>query len=453
MTRARCYGLLLLLLSGGIFIMWGLASQYATQERSVVGGMGDFKLIYGAARCLLQHNDPYSQNAIEGFYQSEQWTIPPNPVLSLGATLYLYFPTVSIFIAPFAMLPWGPAHVLWMMLTAAGLILAAFLMWNIAANRTPGVSLFLICILLANCEVVFSSGNAAGIAVSLCVVAVWCFLKERFVQIGILCMAVSLCIKPHDAGPVWLYFMLVGGVYRKRAQQTLVMTIVLGLAGVLWVSHIAPHWMQELHSNTLANSMHGYVNDPGPAEVHGPNPDGLIDLQTVISIFRDDPRIYNPVSYLICGAPLLIWLVRTVRSCCSATRVWFALAAIVPLSILPIYHRGYDAKLLLLTIPACAILWAKGGPIRWVALVVTTAGIVLTADIPLVILNIFTKNLHVDTVGIFGKILTVVLMRPVPLILLVMAIFYLWVYVRRDPGGSAMTKPGGPGGAPIASMP
>jgi hypothetical protein len=35
-------------------------------------------------------------------------------------------------------------------------------------------------------------------------VAAWCFIKGRFIPAGILCLAVSLAIKPHDAGLVWL---------------------------------------------------------------------------------------------------------------------------------------------------------------------------------------------------------------------------------------------------------
>jgi hypothetical protein len=41
--------------------------------------------------------------------------------------------------------------------------------------------------------------------------------------------------------------------------------------------------------------------------------------------------------------------------------------------------------------------------------------------------------LHITTVGLPGELLTVVLTRPAPLVLLAMGIFYLWIYVRRDP--------------------
>jgi hypothetical protein len=97
------------------------------------------------------------------------------------------------------------------------------------------------------------------------------------------------------------------------------------------------------------------------------------------------------------------------------------------------YHRTYDAKLLLLTVPACAILWAEGGAIRWAALLATTAGIVSTGDIPLVIFLILTKNMQISTAGLFSQIRTVLLLEPTPLILLAMAIFYLWIYLRRAP--------------------
>jgi hypothetical protein len=304
-------------------------------------------------------------------------------------------------------------------------------MWKLAASHSSGVSLFLVCILLANCFIIFAYGNAAGLVVSLCVVAVWCFLQERFVPAGILCLAVSLAIKPHDAGLVWLYFLLAGGTYRKRALQTLAVTIVLGLPALLWVSSVAPHWMPELQSNILATSARGALNDPGPASIDFLGPDPIVDLQSVISVLRDDPHIYNPAGYLLSGVLLLAWSLATLRSRVSPANTWLALAAIATLTMLVTYHREHDAKLLLLTVPACAMLWAEGGPMGWFALLANSAGILITGDIPSMLLLLFTRNLPLSTAGLFGKIETILLVRPASLILLAMSIFYLWAYVRR----------------------
>ncbi len=200
-------------------------------------GWADFRGVYSGTRCLLEHQDPYKASewvaaygAVGGKRPSE--TVESNPT----SGLYVNLPTTFIFVAPFAMLPWQPALLLWIILTAGVFTFAAFLMWNLGARYAPNVSLLLICILLTNCEMVFGGGNTAGIVIGLCLVAVWCFLREQFVWAGVLCLAVSLAIKPHDAGLVWFYFLLAGGVHRKRALQTLLVTAVLGLSAFLWVS-------------------------------------------------------------------------------------------------------------------------------------------------------------------------------------------------------------------------
>jgi hypothetical protein len=436
MKRMRRIGLLLILLCGGISAIWGFYI-----EPFIPGGMIDFKGIYYGERCLIEHRDPYKEGEPLRVYQVEGDPPQPQAGLRQNLTWYIYLPATSIFIAPFAMLPWGPAHLLWMILTAGSLIFAAFLMWNIGANHAPILAGGLICFVLANSEILCAAGNPAGIVVSLCMIAVWCFFQERYVPAGILCMAVSLAIKPHDAGLVWLYFLLAGGVYRKRALQTLVLAVALGLPAILWVSHVAPHWMQELHSNLLAASAPGMNSDPGLSNSVRYGPSMIIDLQSIISVFWNDPHIYDLVSYLVCGALLLVWSVRTLRARLSPEGAWIALAAVVPLTMLVTYHRPYDAKLLLLSVPACAMLWAKGGMIRWLAFLLNTAGIVLTSDIPLVISLILTRNIHISATGLSGQTMLDVLMRPTPLILLAMGIFYLWIYVRRDPDQGATVMP------------
>ena len=438
MKRTNQIGLAWILLASGISIGWGFSvGQNAN-------GWVDFRAVYYGTRCLLNHHNPYKVSELESVYRAEGGERPSETVAAHQAVvLYVNVPTTFIVVAPFALLPWGPAHVLWLVLTAGVFLLAALLMWDLGASYAPDVSLILICILLVNCESIFGAGNTAGIVVGLCVVAAWCFIRERFVPAGVLCLALSLAIKPHDAGLVWLYFLLAGGVYRKRALQALFITAVLGLSAFLWVSHIAPHWMQDWQSNLSTISTPGGINEPGPASLTGRGAAMVIDLQAAISVFRDDPRIYNPASYIICGALLLAWAVRTLRLRFSPARAWIALAAVVPLTMLVTYHRPWDAKLLMLTVPACAMLWAEGGPIAWIALLTNAMGMVLTGDIPLAVLSIVFNKLHVDTTGILGQMLTLVMLRPASLILLAMSIFYLWVYLRRDfPEANTIKAPG-----------
>ena len=257
-------GLLLLLLSGGISIVWG-----SFIEHNSPGRMADFKAIYYGARCLIHHSDPYKEAEFLSVYQAEGGEFPLDPTLSRlfrrAVPVCINLPTALLLAAPFSILGWGAAHLMWMILTVASLMLAAYLIWTLSARWSPGVSIFLICIVLANSEILFAGGNLAGIAVGLCVMAAWCFLKDRFVPAGVLCLAVSLALKPHDAGLVWLFFLLAGGVYRKRALQTLVVVAVLSLPSILWVSHIAPHWAQELQSNLAGDFGAWGSQRPGPS--------------------------------------------------------------------------------------------------------------------------------------------------------------------------------------------
>ena len=428
MTRARLDGLYFLLIGCAVFLLLGAALRTGAHAP-----MLDFRAVYYPARCLMQHCDPYNESEVLRVYQTEGvYASLDTAKERMMASRYGYLPSAFSFTVLFALLPWWYAQALWTALTIGGIILASFLIWTIGANHAPVISGCLIGFLLANSEVLAIQGMCAGIVISLCVVAVWCFLRERFVPAGILCFALSLAIKPQDTGLVWLYFLLAGGVYRKRAWQVLVAAVLLSLPALLWVWHLSPHWIQELHSNILALSAHGGLNDPGPATSGARGLAAVISLQAVLSAFWDDPRIYNPASYLICAPFLLAWVIVALRFRPTAARVWLGLAAIAAFSVLPIYHRQYDAKLLLLAVPACATLWAEGGLTGRLALLVTAAGFLVTGDLSSAILMGLINHLHLNTAGLAGRILMAVQVFPAPLTLLVMGIFYLWVYLRRS---------------------
>jgi hypothetical protein len=193
----------------------------------------------------------------------------------------------------------------------------------------------------------------------------------------------------------------------------------------------APNWMNELHSNLMNSLAHGGYNDPALATTGQYALNMVISLQSAISVFCNDPRIYNPVTYLLCAPLLLVWVFVTLRFRSSPARAWLALAAIAALTMLPTYHRPHDAKLLLLTVPACAMLWAEGGRIARFALLINTAAFVLTGDFPWMLLTGLIDKLHIPATGISGQIHTAIWVFPTPLALLVMSVFYLWMYARR----------------------
>ncbi len=431
----RRNGLVWVLVCIGTAIPWGTSIAY--------GGRAwmDFRSVYAGARCLIHEHNPYSVGDMEGEYQSEDGQRPPaSPLRLQSITLYVNLPTTLVFVAPFAILPWRPAHILWMLVTGGVLAPAILLIWHEGARYAPRISTWLACIVALNCATFFAGGNTAGIVVGLCGIAVWCFLQNRLVWIGVVCLALSLAVKPHDAGFVWLYFVLVGGTYRKRALESFVITAAMGVAAVVWVSHVAPTWMHDWSANLVTISASGGVNNPGPNSFSTFAGSSIVDLQAAVSVFRDDPRFYNIASYLICGVLLLVWSVWTLRMRFSVRAAWLAQAAVVPFTLLITYHRLWDAKLVILAIPACCLLWAEGGSRAKAAILITSVAALLTGDATFLIFEMIVDLFRVSPVGIPGQVVTVVLKRPATLSLLAMGVFYLWVYLQRtDPWKAAST--------------
>lgn len=413
MTRAKSDGLLLILLGSLVFALFG-----AVLTISSPGMMGDFRIQYYPARCLVHQCDPYNEADVTQTYRAadgDQRNMPPESLPLI--TRYVYPPTAFVLTAPFALLAYGPAHWAWMAASCAILIIGGLLIWNLGTASGPALSGAMVGFFLANSVLVMIVGNVAGIVVGLAAIAVWCFLQERFVVMGAICLSVSLMVKPHDTWLVWCYFLLAGKTYRKRSLQTLAAGAILSLPVFVWVLHVAPHWIDELRSNLA------YLSALGATD---PNPMGMvIDLQAAVIPFCNDPLVYNLVSYLICGALLAVWAVLTLRMRPSLRSAALGLATIASLTMLPFYHRQCDAKLLLLTVPASAMLWAERDRIGRAATALAATGLLVTADIPWVI-DIAALQ-HVKS---FGWALTALQLLLVPLTLLSEASLFLWIYAR-----------------------
>jgi hypothetical protein len=429
LTSVRKFGLLVVLFCGGLSVLWGCAIGWAAY-----GGPLDFQAVYYGSRTLIEHHNPYSVSELGEVYRVESGDKQPvNAKQHELITLFVNTPGSLLIVAALAVLPIGVAQVVWMILTAGGLLLAGVLMWSLGSEHSPILSTLLVGFLLLNCQVVIAAGNTAAIVVGFCVIAAWCFIRNRFVMPGILLMAASLALKPHVSGLVLLYFFLAGTRYRKLALQAAILTVMAYVAAVIWLSSVAPTWLHDWQTNLATISAPGGMNDPRPASVASAAAAGnVISLQAIFSIFRDDPRFYNLASYAVCGLVMLPWAISTLRRRSLPARAWFAMAAIAPLSMLVTYHRVYDAKLLLLCIPACAMLWARGGRVGWAAMILTSGGVVINADVPLAALGIALQKIPISVATLPGQLLTVLIARPNQEALLAMSLFFLWAYMQKD---------------------
>jgi hypothetical protein len=249
-----------------------------------------------------------------------------------------------------------------------------------------------------------------------------------------LAFAVSLTFKPHVGALVWLFFLLASRgeakgddarMFRRRALETLGVTLILMMPGMLLAFHhpASAHWPQELHTNLVGIGAPGNASDPGPTNGEA---SAIVSLQAVFSLVRDVPGFYNRAAYAVFLPLLGAWLygvMRPVRA--IEARNLMALAAAAALGFLPIYHRQYDTRLLLLMFPAVALLAASS---RWMG----RAAIVLS-----MVLTVTTSHQFAHAgpaLGVHGFPLTgamwLVFFRPLPLTMLLVSGFFLYAMFR-----------------------
>jgi len=427
-NKARRDGLVLLCLGALTFLVSGISWAHVALIEQ-----GDFKVVYYSARSLLQHGDPYNEQDVLHVYNAEGAERASEPALDREVkTRFFYPPTVFILTVPLALLGFAAGKLLWMALCAGAFILAAVLVYDVAADFAPLVAGILCGLLLAGSFWLLMIGNSAAVAVSLCIIAAWCFFRDRFIWIGVPCLALSLAIKPNDSGLVWLFFLLSAPSLRRRAFQSLALLILLSLPFLIWVTHIAPSWLTELRTNMASFSGVGGIVDPGLTGTAGRNMDCIVQLQTAVSVIFTNPTTWNLVTWCICVPLLLLWAYRTVatRPAPTGSAFWIGLAAAAPLTMLPTYHFQHDAKLTLIAIPACAYLWSKAGRTGNVALIITFTAILINGDIFSAIRILLTRNIVVPQPSLASHLATLILTRPSPLFLLALAAFYLWLYSR-----------------------
>lgn len=434
--QARRDGLMLVMLGSVVLVLLGFVLRAVSPE-----SMSDFKTPFYSARCMLQGCDPYDQGAVTQLYDRDALAATKSRNALAGSLLFkrpvsipfLYPPTIFSVTAPLALLPYPLASLLWTVLLVVSLIACAYFMWEIGAKWSPLVAAGLLAFLLSNSELPVIVGNPASLAIGLCAIAVWCIIKDRYGALGAACLGIGLLVKPHDVLLVWLYFLLVGGTYRRRALQAALIAAVIGIPVILWTTHVSPQWAPELRATLTIADAPGGINDPGPRSPEAHGLAMVIHLQSAISLFRDEPRIYNLVSYLICGTLLCAWTITTLRIRATPRNSWIALASVSALTMLPVYHRACDAKLLMLAVPACAMLWSDGSRIGKWALFFTASGFICTADLTWLIVLELIRKLQLPPSDLTRWMVEAVQVLPAPLSLLAVGVFYLWVYLRRTP--------------------
>jgi hypothetical protein len=390
---------------------------FAVGGARVFHASNDFVPVYAGARCLVHGCDPYDTSQLEPeFFQAGG---QPSDLPSWQIDVPVYPPSTFLALAPIALLRFPVARLVWFLLNGCLFAIAAGLILSICPPPHRWLATIMVSFFVLTAGILLVLGQPAVFAISLVVIGSCLFLRGRFVPLGAFLLLLSLAVKPQIGGFIVLYF-LTQRIYWRYVAVALAGAASLLLCASLILGHHprSAGWASTLRANLSATLSPGGSADPRPA-----NPQAIGDenLQALTSIFISNAGQFNAAAYAIFlalfGAGMLVVL--------RANRVpelhMVALGALSILTLMPVYHRFYDTRLLLLSVPAVVIVFQRRRVLGTVIAVLT----VLTAVSVQYRVQMFLLQQGKWQSVLANKFLFVLLLRHQNLLMLILFLVYL----------------------------
>ena len=319
----------------------------------------DLVPVYTGARCLLYGCDPYDTKQLEQQFFAGGGR--PTELPSWEIDVPVYPPSTFLVLSPLALLRFPIARLLWFLLNGCLFVTSAGLILSLCPEspRLPErwLATTLGSFILATSGILLVLGQPAAFSISLVIIGCYFFFRGRFLPLGAFLLMLSLAVKPQIGGLIVVY-LLAQRIHWRYAAVALTGALALLLsAGLILRLHPrSSDWTSTLRANLSATLGPGGSADPRPANIEAV---GDANLQTLTSIFFSDPKTFNRAAYAIFIVLLAALITVVLRVNAGQELHFLALAAVTLLSLTPVYHRFYDTRLLLLTIPAVLIVFQK----------------------------------------------------------------------------------------------
>ena len=350
---------ILLLLAGAEFVLRGPV-RFAH-----AANFNDFISPYIQTRAWIEGQDPYSPQTMVRLWPPEAERFDflsrdlADGTLVLKRGIPTAYPlTAFVLIAPVAALPWHIAHPLWLIITvfAFGVTVASLLCVAKLLPRTDLTLVFLaIALALAPFHTALAAGSIVTVAVAASAAAVWASSRRHDILAGVL-LAIAVGLKPQIGLPFCFYYLV-----RRRWR---IPVVAAGFAALLFLLAFlrclvsGTPWLENyLYDNRILFA-HGSLGDFTEGN---PIRFGLINFQVAAYMLLHNREGASLVAIAVAAAGGMLWLFLICKGKEHVSEL-LALSALVVLSLLPIYHRFYDASLLIF--PLALSLTALNGPLR-----------------------------------------------------------------------------------------
>jgi hypothetical protein len=309
----------------------------------------DFLSPYIQSKAWLHGRDPYSTRELINMWPSDN----PRPAFvdrdigngnlqKLRGIPTPYPITTFVILSPFAALPWKQAEILWIALNTAFALFSLFgllFIYGGSPSDIRGQTFLTFGLGLAPIHTGLATANPVILVIGFSVLALLLSKISSPMASGLF-VALAVCIKPPIGICVLLYFAV-------RRQWLSVVTALVSAAVVILIGVIRMDVAQTSWLESYVDGSRHIFSAGALADFSGADPVrfNMIDLRILIYALFGKTHLVEIVC-LICGAVLAaIWLYKVSSSNGPAGLLEFS--ALCVLSLLPIYHRFYDASLLI----------------------------------------------------------------------------------------------------------
>jgi len=313
----------------------------------------DFISPYIQSIAWIHGQDPYSSQNLVRFWPTG---VPmpkfvlresvDNRLVELRGVPSPYPPTSFVLLAPLALFPWKAALSVWIgisIVALAGMLVTVASVAGIRLSVMRGWVFLALCLGLAPLHTGLATANPAIVGVALSVVALWLAGRKQDSLAGVL-IAGSICLKP-PIGLCFVFFYLLSRRWKIVFTTCAVVALfTLVAVGRLWLS--GDPWVGSYRMVAQHLFASGSINDFTSAN---PVWFQMVNLQGPLYEITGNPAVAK-ISALLVGILLLMLWTFMHLSVANPVNDLLAVGALTVLSLLPVYHRFYDASLLIVPI-------------------------------------------------------------------------------------------------------
>lgn len=307
------------------------------------GGSSDFSLIWQSTRAWAQGQSPYTVESTTRVWEEHAGAGGEAPPSERNPALLVYPPSTFVVMAPWCLTDWTRSAVLW----AAGntvLLLGSVVLTLGLAGLSPRRAAWWFgaagMLLLAPGHTSISVGQVSVLVYFLIVLAHAMRVAGRPNACGGL-LGLACAIKPQVA---LLFLAYEVGRRRWRVGIAGAVTVaVVGALGVWWLSRAGIDWLPEWRANlaAFANSDNANPTASNPLRYH------LINLHYLLHGFVGDVGTVKLLVYGVCGGLCAGYFAADLGKPEGRGELTSA-SFVAVIAMLVVYHRMYDAVVLLL---------------------------------------------------------------------------------------------------------